>query len=217
MINDHLIILLSGFLLGFFTSIPVAGPISVLVVVLGMENRYRTAIGVAAGGALGEALYAFLAFWGFSRYLSRYPLMDEASRCVTAIILLTVGIFLIRKRDPRSPKARNFTEKGASRNGMLIGLGISLLNPTLILTWTAASSVFFSIHIVSFHQNEAFAFAGGVGAGIVGWFSLLLGIVGRTRDRFHPSSIDRLLFWMGWVVVVAAVFIFVLFLRDLPA
>jgi len=215
--SSHLIITLSGFLLGFFSSIPVAGPISVLVFALGIENRFKTAIGVAAGGALGEALYAFLAFWGFSKFLSRYPMVDEASRFVTAVILLIIGVSLLRKKDPRNPKAPNAESKDTSRNGILIGLGISLLNPTLILTWTAVSSLFFSAHLVSIHQVDAIPFAIGVCAGIVGWFSLLLGLVARTRDRFQPSSIDRVLFWMGWVVILAGAVLFILFLRDIPA
>lgn len=211
-----LIVTLAGFLLGFFTSIPIAGPISVLVFALGVDNRVRTAIGVAMGGAFAEAFYAYLAFWGFSHYLVRYPLIANSSRGITAVILLTVGILLIRqkrKKDLKPPSIKG----GASRSGILIGLTIALLNPTLILTWTAASSLIYASHLFTFRDADALLFSAGVCGGIIGWFALLLGLVTRYRGRFHPDSLDRLLFWMGWVVIAVSAFFFILFLRDLHA
>ena len=96
-------IALAGFLFGFVGSIPVAGPISVLVLAQGVANRFGYAIGVAIGGAAAEGLYALGAFWGLSRYLAQYPLAISASRGITALILLMVGILLIRQSQERSP------------------------------------------------------------------------------------------------------------------
>ena len=203
----------TGFILGFFGSIPVAGPISVLVLALGLKSGFRKALAVAVGGALAEGFYAFVAFWGFSNFLAQYATALNASRGVTALILFIIGFFLIRRRAP--VEASISTTRNAARNGFLLGFTLSILNPTLILTWMAASNAVFSTHLVSFHAFEALPFSLGVMVGIVGWFSLLLGFVARYRGRFHPEFLDRVIKLMGWLVILGAFVFLVLQILDL--
>jgi threonine/homoserine/homoserine lactone efflux protein len=208
-----LFIACTGFVLGFLGSIPIAGPISVLVLALGLRSGFRKALAVATGGALAEGFYAFLAFWGFSSFLARYANALNASRGITALILFAVGLILIRKRRPVEasvPVTRN-----AARNGFLIGFTISILNPTLILTWMAASSAVFSAHLVSFYAYEAVPFSLGVMAGIIGWFALLLGLAARYRGRFRPASLDRVIHLTGWLVIAGALVFLMLQIMDL--
>ena len=208
-----LVISIAGFILGFFGSIPVAGPISVLVLALGLKSGFRKALAVAAGGALAEGFYAFLAFWGFSSFLARYADALNASRGITAVILFVIGFYLIRRRPP--VEASISATRNDTRNGFLLGFTVSILNPTLILTWMAASNAVFSTHLVSFHAFEAFPFALGVIVGIVGWFSLLLGFVARYRYRFHPEFLDRVINLMGWLVILGAFVFLLLQVMDL--
>ena len=212
--SDLLPLLTAGLALGFFASVPIAGPISILVFALGVENRVRSAFGVALGGAVAESFYAFLAFWGFSHYLARYPLVAGFSRGITAVILLLIGIRLIRRREEASPKSPASARNGI-RNGLLLGLTISLLNPTLILTWTVASGMVLASHLFRVNPQGALPFSAGVCLGILGWFALLLHLVVRYRARFHPDSLGRLLVWMGWFVILVATVFGGLFLTDI--
>ena len=69
-------VFLFGVVFGTLGSIPVAGPISALVVTRGIQGRFRAANYIALGGALPEAVYAFLVFWGFSNFVDDYPLVQ---------------------------------------------------------------------------------------------------------------------------------------------
>jgi threonine/homoserine/homoserine lactone efflux protein len=206
--------LLVGFALGFAGSIPVAGPISVLVLAMGIGNRMRTAVGVAAGGALAEAIYAFLAFWGFSQALARHPVLLDVSRGTTALVLLLVGILLVRKKKPEDPSGKR-TPKDRAGNSVAAGFTISILNPTLMVTWAATTSVVFSTGLLTFRPSEALPFSLGVCLGILGWFSLLLGLVSRYRERFSTAWLDRIVFWMGCAVLLGASVTLVYFLGGL--
>ena len=206
--------LVVGAFLGFVGSIPVAGPISVLVLAMGVRSRVRAAIGVAAGGAVAEAFYAFLAFWGFSTYLARYPVVVEVSRGITCLILLTIGILLVRPGNQNSTRKANPIKQG-SRSGFLLGFMISILNPTLILTWVAASNAVFAAQIVPFGPREAVPFSVGVCLGIVAWFGLLLGVIARYRGNFRPESLSRVEFWMGVAVLAGTVAYTAIFIRGL--
>lgn len=215
--DDLLPVLTAGLALGFLASVPIAGPISILVFALGIENRLRSAFGVALGGALAEALYAFLAFWGFSHYLARYPIVAGFSRGITAVILLMIGIRMVYKKQPQTgPKAPPKAQKGA-RRGLLIGLTISLLNPTLILTWTVASGMVVASNLLPVNPHSALPFSVGVCLGIFGWFALLLHLVVRYRARFHPDSLGRLLIRMGWLVILVAAVFGGMFFADILA
>ena len=89
---------LIGFAFGFLGSMPVAGPISLLVLHLGLANEGRRAFHLALGAALAEGAYALLAFWGLSAALARYPLLLPASRILGAVIPLALGGAMLARR-----------------------------------------------------------------------------------------------------------------------
>jgi len=125
---------LIGFLFGFIGSMPVAGPIAVLIFSRAVENRIRSALFIGLGAVIPETAYAFLAFYGFSSLLSSYPFIVPISRGAAALILLALGASFARRRvhdDVRPVKAEG-------RWGSFgLGFAICGLNPTLLATWTA--------------------------------------------------------------------------------
>ena len=84
------VVLLIGFALGFFGSVPLAGPIAVLVFAYGLEGRFRTGISLSLGAALAESIYAYAAFWGVGTLLGRYPSIVLASHAVIGTLLIGV-------------------------------------------------------------------------------------------------------------------------------
>src|ERR1700733_6137635 len=89
---------LIGFGLGFFGSMPVAGPIAVIVFGQGLEDRARNGLYLACGAAIAESVYAYLAFWGFSAFLTRYPWIEPTSRVAAAVLLTALGVHFYRRR-----------------------------------------------------------------------------------------------------------------------
>jgi len=208
------VVLITGFLLGFVGSMPVSGPISVLVLTLGMRTEFRRAIGVAAGGATAEAVYAFLAFWGFSRYLARYPVLTDAAKATAALILVAIGWSLVRWRSARL-QAPAPSRARAAHSGFLVGFSISILNPTLILTWTAVTSIVLLGDFVPAAPPEALPFCVGTAAGIVAWFLLMLAILRRYQARLHPEALRRALRGIGWLVMAGGAVLLALAVRDM--
>src|SRR5271163_2627129 len=75
----------------FVGSLPLAGPIALLVVSNGASGRDKEALRIALGAAVAEGIYAFLAFWGFATFLARYALVLPISHGVAAVILCGLG------------------------------------------------------------------------------------------------------------------------------
>lgn len=196
-----LLALLIGFAFGYFGSMPVAGPISLLVLHLGLEGAPRQGIFVAMGGALAEGAYALLAFWGLTAFLNRYPAVLPASRVVGAALLLVLGLVLLL-RGPGAPEPEDLpAPRRGSKRSFAAGFLITAVNPTLVVTWTAALGALHGTGLLTLDQSRALPFAGAVILGIVAWFATLLWLVLRFRARWSEAALSRFKKVMGAALV----------------
>jgi threonine/homoserine/homoserine lactone efflux protein len=205
-----LIAALLGFCFGYIGSMPVAGPIAVLVFGRGLEDRARNGLFLASGAAIAESVYAYLAFWGFSAFLVSYPWIEPVSRVAAAIILTSLGVHFYRKQ-PVPEGVEKPVPKAGNKRSFFLGFTITALNPTLIATWTAAVTTVFSLGIVSFESAQALPFSLGALTGIVGWFATLLYLLDRFRTRFSRETLDKLVHVMGILLIVLGIGIAVRF------
>lgn len=202
-----LLAVLAGFAFGFIGSMPVAGPIAVLVLRLGLHHDGRHARLVAMGGALAEGFYALLAFWGLSTFLDRYPMVLPASRIVGAVICLVLGLVLLLHRHPEKPPAPAQGRTKGFKRSFLGGFLITALNPTFIVTWTAALAALHATGLVVLAPARAIPFAMAVCLGIVAWFSTLLALVRRYKERWSPAFVGLMIKVMGALLVAAALWV----------
>jgi threonine/homoserine/homoserine lactone efflux protein len=205
---------LIGLAFGFFGSMPIAGPTAVVLVSKGLENEVRAGIYIAAGAATAESVYAFMAFWGLTAVLSRYPMLLPASRLVGALLLFGLGLHFILRKSKAPDMATAALTQAAGAGGVrrragyrnvLFGLSLTAVNPTLLVTWTAAVSAAHSMGALRVWALDAFPFAAGAAVGIVGWFGLFLWLLSHFRSRVKPASVDRFIRWMGGVLIVAGI------------
>ena len=201
-----------GFLFGFLGSMPVAGPIAVLVFSRGVDGRQRSALSVAVGGALAEGVYACLAFWGFAEFLARYPVMVPISRAAAVVVLTVLGVVFLRRKVPTKKEPARRDGWGG---GFVLGFTITAFNPTLLATWAAATTTLFSTGLVDFTPVTALPFGGGAIVGIIIWFAVLLQLVRKFRDRFSEQALNRMIHVMGVFVLVVAAWFFVMLVRGL--
>ena len=71
----------------------------------------------------------------------------------------------------------------------------------MLVTWTAAVTALSSALGRGLRTVDALPFAIGAGAGIVGWFALLLVLMRRFRTKLSPSTLDRIARGAGVLLV----------------
>jgi threonine/homoserine/homoserine lactone efflux protein len=200
---------LIALVLSFVGSMPIAGPIAVVVLSKGLDNRPRSGLFVAIGAALAESVYAGLAFLGLTAALERYPLLIPISRITGCAILIGLGVyFIVRKPKKQEEKKEEKKEDAAATTAFrsfFLGLSVTALNPTLIVTWTAAVSAAQSTGLLRVSEIDALPFGLGVLSGIISWFATLLWLLTRFRKKLRPESMDRMIRGMGIVLVLAGV------------
>jgi threonine/homoserine/homoserine lactone efflux protein len=197
-----MLVLLIGFAFGYLGSMPVAGPISVLVLHLGLAHDPLRALYVAVGGAVAESLYALLAFWGLSEVLTRYPMVLPASRMAGSGLLLALGLVMLLVRT-RGATPKNQPRHRGRKRSFALGFLITAVNPTLIVTWTAAVAALHGTGLLAMNRSQALPFAAAACCGIVAWFLTLLGLVRRWRERASVQTLARFRRGMGAVLVAA--------------
>lgn len=207
-----LLALLFGFLMGFFGSMPLAGPIALLVFMRGLGGAHRSAMAIAAGAAIAEAGYAFLAFWGMSELTARFPSLVVASRGAGALILLGLGVYFATRA---TEAVQVELPRERARSSFALGLSITALNPTFLATWTAAVAVVQSTRVIPPDAQAAGPFALGVAGGIVGWFWLMVLALRRWRDRFRPQTVGIVLRFVGAALAAMGVWAAINFVRGL--
>jgi threonine/homoserine/homoserine lactone efflux protein len=179
---------------GFFGSMPLAGPIAVMVFSRASRRRYAEALQIGLGAAAAEGLYAGLAFWSFTSLLARHPLVVPVSRGVTAVVLSALGIrFALWKE--REKKDLQDRRAGTS----LVGFSLSAINPTLLVTWSAAVAFLYSKGLGGSSALAALPFGLCAAAGIGTWFAILVAILRKFEGKLPLS----LLTWTIRVLGVA--------------
>lgn len=177
-----MIALLAGFLMGFVGSMPIAGPVSSLVFHRGMAGRDWDGWAIGVGGAFAEGMYCAVAVHGISVLRATVTPLAPLAEGLGPLLLLLVGLYLIavKHRNPRENQATN--PSGANWGSeFAIGLGLSAVNPTAILTWSAAVSTLYAATGLRFSGAEQTGFAAAAALGIVAWFSVLLVLLRRFR------------------------------------
>lgn len=206
-----LVLSIIGFLLGFVGSMPLAGPIAVLVVSRAVEKRYVEARRLAYGAAIAEAIYAGVSFWGFSTFLARYRSFLPVSHAITAVVLLIVGIQFARWK-PREPAAGG---ERVGRTPFVLGFTISALNPTLLATWSAVVTAIYSRQIVVMKSWYALPFALSAAIGIALWFMLMVAFLKRYGGHFPASLVTWVVRIMGILLIVLALWSGIDLIRNL--
>jgi threonine/homoserine/homoserine lactone efflux protein len=196
--------LLIGFIAGFITAVPIAGPVAVLVLRDALAGKKNEARQIALGSAIAESFYAGIAFAGIGAAFERFPILLPISQTASAIILVVVGIYLI-VRLPKEKAAAKDGKPARARAKWLVGLSITALNPTLIASWTAMVAALHGAGAVSSHPLDALPFALGIGLGNMSWFMVLLALVGKYRQKLSPTSVRRGVQIVGGLLAIGGV------------
>lgn len=181
---------------------PIAGPIAALVLKFGLDGRFRAARSLAIGSSIPDGLYAYLAFWGVTSLLQRYPTADQASQALAAVILIGLGIHFMRMTPvAESTGPKDDLDRGVKRS-FLLGFTISATNPTLIATWTASVAVVNGSGLVRLSQAQAWIFGIGAGLGMICWLLIMIALMKRYSSRLRGGLPRQLIRATGGVLVL---------------
>lgn len=117
-----------GAVVSFVGSIP-PGTLNLLVLQLGLENKFRAALRFALAVAIVEYPYAWIAV-AFEGWVTSSPLVQDNFKLLAAAVMVILGLLgLWTARAPSSATVK------LQESGFVRGLILSLLNPQAIPWW----------------------------------------------------------------------------------
>lgn len=201
-----LIALLCGFAMGFVGSVPLTGPIALLVFHRGLQGRYARGIAIGFGGTLGELIYCALAVGGVGFLVEEFPLASAGMKFLSAMILVVFGLYFLIAPPKTNLDGGDSVPRADDTWPTDFGQGfaISAFNPILLLNWTAAVGILYSMTGIRLDFSGGISFVIGAGLGVGGWFTLLVVILSQFRQRLPEGVIAWVQRAMGAIVLVAA-------------
>ena len=196
---------------GFIGSMPLTGPVAVMVFSASVQKQYGVALRIGLGAALAEALYAAVAFWGFTRFLAHHPRILPLTHAVSAVVLAVLGVYFTRWK-PREGEAKPGRQR--KLKGFLLGFSVSVLNPTLLATWSVAVAFLYSRRLGTFSPVGALPFGLAAGAGVAGWEVLMVWLLRRYGQRFPRRALTWAVRGMGLLLIIIALVTGVDFVRT---
>jgi threonine/homoserine/homoserine lactone efflux protein len=151
MFESILTISIAGLLAGFIFSMPIAGPISILITTSALKGRFRYCTLISLGASIADFIYVFVAVYGLTRlYLLYMPLIPYIF-VVGSFFFFYLAYKIIKTKidiehlEDKSHLAEEIEkrDKGAFYTGFMI----NFLNPTLFIG--VLTSSFFVISMVS--------------------------------------------------------------------
>jgi threonine/homoserine/homoserine lactone efflux protein len=140
---------IAGLIAGFIFSMPIAGPISILVTSNALKGRLKYCNLLTIGASFADLVYVFIAVYGLTRFYSWYKPAVPYLMGVCSIFIFIIGYTILRtKIDPEKlddkihlPERINKERKG----GFYTGLLVNLLNPTIFFGWLTTSFIIISV------------------------------------------------------------------------
>jgi threonine/homoserine/homoserine lactone efflux protein len=206
-----LLAFLLGFGIAFVGSMPMSGPVAVIIMSRALRSERKSALLVAIGAALVEALYAGAIASFLPHLLGKARGVVLASLGIGSLVVTTLGVLLLVR-----PAAAQVSASSPKR-GLLHGALSTLLNPTLIATWTVAVSTLYANDWLSPLFRSALVFALGVGLGSVAWFGLAVLVIGASHRRVTPRLQRTVLRAMGGLLTVSGIVLGVRFANALTS
>lgn len=149
MVESLITISVIALVVGFIFSMPIAGPISILVTSNALKGRVKYCNMVALGASFADFVYVFTAVFGLTKFYSLYKPAIPYILLGGTFFLLYLGYKISRTKldlehiDEKANVPGKI--KNSERRGLWTGFMLNFLNPTLFLGWLTSSFIVISL------------------------------------------------------------------------
>ena len=185
----------AGLLAGFIFSMPIAGPVSILITSSALHGRMRYCNLAAVGASFADFFYVFIAVFGLTKLYSVYKPAMPYILLAGTLFLIYIGYKTLKTKvniEHIEDEHPEYKVPHRERGAIYTGFMVNFLNPTLFFGWLASS--FF---VISFLASLGFN-TGGLDAIINQNVKEMTSIEGMIIDNprvFDNPQFDKIREW----------------------
>ena len=159
MIETLFTISIVGLVVGFVFSMPIAGPISILITSHALRGQMRYCITAAIGASLIDMCVCFIVVHGFTSLVGKFAYYIPYFLLVGAVILFIIGVRIVLTKfdfDHVQLKKTGLQRviKIKDKSGFWTGLLLNASNPSIFIGWLTSSFLVISL-VASMGLNVA--------------------------------------------------------------
>jgi len=160
--------------LALLGSVPMTGPLALLVIDRLITAQRRSALWIAFAGALVEGFIAALVATLLPLVLRHSDAIVRYARISGSLVIFAVGVTLMLR-----PELLDAIKTDRKRQSLSAGFLTTALNPTLLATWTITVTALHDGGLIHGGLPSGLAFGSGALAGSFAWFLFIALIAGR--------------------------------------
>jgi threonine/homoserine/homoserine lactone efflux protein len=143
MIEEILTLFIVGVIVGIIFSMPVAGPINIIIVSNALQGKVRFCTRTAIGASIVEFFYVFFVVYGIAALYSYYKSIIPYLILLGGFFVIIVSINLMWRRYDFASLTTDkiITDKMENKGGMRTGIFLNLTNPSLFISWLIVSFI----------------------------------------------------------------------------
>ena len=148
MLDSLITISIVGLIVGFIFSMPIAGPISILVTSNALKGRIKYCNLATLGASFADLVYVFAAVYGLTKFYTAYQPFIPYILLVGTFFLIYLGYKISKTKvdlEHIDDKNKVLGKVKKERNGFWTGFLLNFLNPTLFLGWLSSSFIIISV------------------------------------------------------------------------
>jgi L-lysine exporter family protein LysE/ArgO len=182
-------IVLFGFLLGFFASVPL-GPVNLIAVSQVLRRGFLYGALVGATSGLLDTLYCLVFTFGFSRIDFRYTSWLPLLKIIAAGILIFFSLRLIAHA--RKPNAIVRSSSMEVHRPIFSAFFLYISNPSIYAFWLTVAGYVNTHDLIPHDQRQQIVFASSAGIGTLAWYLLLSYNVAKYHHQFNEKIMRRI-------------------------
>ena len=164
-----LLALLLGFAFSFLGSLPMTGPLALLVLDRMFSGQRRSAFWITLSGALVEGVIAALIASLLPLVMQHSANIVRIARVSGGVVIFVVGLSLLLR-----PQTVSQLQTHHKSQSLLAGFLATALNPTLLATWTIAVTALHANGLLDGGFREGALLGAGVVIGVLAWLFVLV-------------------------------------------
>lgn len=202
LMQTDFIFYLSCFGISFLLGIPI-GPVNLEVFNDALNKHYAAAVSVAIGAAVGDGIWALLAFFGISPFTSS-PRLEAVFFLFTAILTFILGVVALKNSNVIEKTEEQLVKKIKRKHWALLkGFMMVIINPLGIVSWMICLQLLRKNGIfIPMEPNYEIIFFVVVSSGVLSYFLLVVLITNKMKAIFTTERTGKITKILGYILFV---------------
>lgn len=195
------LVLLTAYLMGFFTAIPV-GATQIEIAKRALNHKFWAALMVVFGSVVSDVMYGAVALFGVAPLLSQKRVVAWFE-LVGGLILWILVFFTFKEAGKPHILGASLKILGKRRFSFLTGFILAVINPMMIFWWLIEVNFVIRIGLVrSFSPGLSALFLLFGGLGLASYLSLLTMVLYWAKKFISDSAMKKIYYSMGIVLLL---------------